>query len=90
MELHACVVSHMRSAGEALSEPEIAALLRAAEQAHKASGDPDSNWAEWYAHWIAQLVEVKRPAYKEPTKPEWGSQQWAETYSDDLGDSPDV
>lgn len=40
------------------SVPVLAQLLRDAEQAHKASGDSDANWPDWYARWIApRMVE---------------------------------
>lgn len=36
-------------------------------------------------YWTDEEVEPE----PEVGKPEYGSQQWAETYSDDLGESPD-
>lgn len=32
--------------------PTLADILRQAEEAHKASGSPSDNWAEWYASYI--------------------------------------
>ncbi len=35
-----------------ITAPELAALLRATEQAHAASGHDAHGWAEWYAQYM--------------------------------------
>jgi hypothetical protein len=39
-----------------MDAPYLAALLRAAEQAHAASGHPATGWAEWYAQYMLPML----------------------------------
>lgn len=42
-----------------LTGPQLAALLRAAEKAHAASGHDAAGWAEWYARWMIPKLEAR-------------------------------
>lgn len=65
-----------------LTGPQLAALLRAAEKAHAASGHDAAGWAEWYARWLLprlktlELRDITRAMEKEranqPVNPNGG------------------
>lgn len=38
----------------------LAESLKAAEVAHKASGDPADSWANWYANWLAMGQDARQ------------------------------
>lgn len=42
-----------------MTGPQLAALLRAAEQAHKASGHDAHDWAEWYARYMIPRLKAE-------------------------------
>lgn len=53
----------------AQSESNLAQMLTECEQAHRLSGEPDADWAKWYARWLLGYIitpAIDGEAFEEP------------------------